>query len=125
MELRTFIKKKRAAHKRRHGRIRRKVSGTPERPRLSIYISLSYIYVQLIDDIKGQTLASFSSLESELKDEVKSKVSLEAAKIVGAHIAEKAKEAGVKKVVFDSSGYKYHGRVKTLADAAREAGLEF
>ncbi|MDP8253290.1 MAG: 50S ribosomal protein L18 [Candidatus Kaelpia aquatica] len=125
MELKTFIKKKRAAHKRRHNRVRKKVSGTTDRPRLSIYISLSYIYAQIIDDIKGQTLVSFSSLESELKDKVKSKGSLEAAKIVGTRIAEKAKEAGVKKVVFDRSGYKYHGKVKTLADAAREVGLEF
>jgi len=125
MELKTFIKKKRAAHKRRHNRVRKKVSGTTDRPRLSIYISLSYIYAQIIDDIKGQTLVSFSSLESVLKDKVKSKGSLEAAKIVGTRIAEKAKEAGVKKVVFDRSGYKYHGKVKTLADAAREVGLEF
>ncbi len=125
MELKTFIKKKRAAHKRRHNRVRRKVVGTLERPRLSIYISLSYIYAQLIDDFKGQTLASFSSLDSELKDKVGSKTSLEAAKIVGARIAEKAKEAGINKVVFDRGGYKYHGRVKSLANAAREVGLEF
>ena len=125
MELKTFIKKKRAARKRRHNRVRRKVVGTLERPRLSIYISLSYIYAQLIDDFKGQTLASFSSLDSELKDKVGSKTSLEAAKIVGARIAEKAKEAGINKVVFDRGGYKYHGRVKSLANAAREVGLEF
>jgi len=125
MELKTFIKKKRAARKRRHNRVRRKVVGTLERPRLSIYISLSYIYAQLIDDVKGQTLVSFSSLDSELKDKVVSKTSLEAAKIVGARIAEKAKEAGINKVVFDRGGYKYHGRVKSLANAAREVGLEF
>ncbi len=125
MELKTFIKKKRAAHKRRHNRVRRKVRGTLDRPRLSIYISLSYIYAQLIDDINGQTLVSFSSLDPELKGKAESKVSLDAAKLVGTHIAEKAKESGINKVVFDRSGYKYHGRVKSLADAAREAGLEF
>jgi large subunit ribosomal protein L18 len=125
MELKTLVKKKRAAHKRRHNRVRRKVKGTPERPRLSIYLSLSYIYAQLIDDVKGQTIVSFSSMDPELKDKVKSRASLDAAKMVGSRIAEKAKESGIKKAVFDRSGYKYHGKVKSLADAAREAGLEF
>jgi large subunit ribosomal protein L18 len=104
-----------------HARIRRKLAGTTERPRLSVHRSLNHIYAQVIDDQTGETLASASTLA------VKAKTggNVAAAKEIGKTIAEKAKEKGVKKVVFDRGGYLYHGRIKALADAAREAGLEF
>jgi large subunit ribosomal protein L18 len=104
-----------------HARIRRKLSGTTERPRLSVHRSLNHIYAQVIDDQTGQTIASASSLA------VKAKTggNVAAAKEIGKTIAERAVEKGVKKVVFDRGGYLYHGRIKALADAAREAGLEF
>jgi large subunit ribosomal protein L18 len=107
--------------KRIHARIRRKLSGTTERPRLNVYRSLNHIYAQLIDDQKGETIAAASSLQLKLK----SGGNVAAAKEIGKTIAEKAKEKGVKKVVFDRGGFLYHGRLKALADAAREAGLEF
>ncbi len=106
-------------------RIRGRVSGTPERPRLTIYKSLKRIYVQAIDDTKGLTLASASSLEKELRDAVKNGANIDAAKAVGARIAARLKEQGITAVVFDRNGYVYHGRVKALADSAREAGLQF
>ncbi len=108
----------------RHKRIRKKVSGTPERPRLCVYKSLKYIYAQVIDDTRGHTLVSASSIEKEFSD-LKSRDTIEAAKRVGELIAKRALEKGIKKVVFDRSGYKYHGRVAALADAARAQGLEF
>ena len=101
-------------------RIRSKVTGTAERPRLAVKKSLKYIYVQLIDDAAGKTLATASSKESDAKG-----ANAAAAKAVGALIAKKAKDKGVKKVVFDRGGYLYHGNIKALADAARENGLEF
>jgi large subunit ribosomal protein L18 len=101
-------------------RIRQKVTGTAERPRLAVKKSLKYIYAQLIDDASGKTLASASSKESDAKG-----ANAAAAKAVGALIAKKAKDKGVKRVVFDRGGYLYHGNVKALADAARENGLEF
>ena len=101
-------------------RIRSKVTGTAERPRLAVKKSLKYIYVQLIDDAAGRTLATASSKESDSKG-----ANAAAAKAVGALIAKKAKDKGVKKVVFDRGGYLYHGNIKALADAARENGLEF
>jgi large subunit ribosomal protein L18 len=104
-----------------HARIRQKLSGTAERPRLNVYRSLNHIYAQVIDDQKGQTLASASTLTLKLK----TGGNLAAAKEIGKSIAEKAKEKGVKRVVFDRGGFLYHGRIKALADAAREAGLEF
>jgi len=107
--------------KRIHVRIREKLSGTAERPRLNVFRSLNHIYAQVIDDQKGETLASTSSLQLKLK----SGGNVAAAKEIGKAIAEKAKEKGIKKVVFDRGGFLYHGRVKALADAAREAGLEF
>ena len=116
---------KHISRERRHDRIRKKVVGTTDRPRLSVRRSLSNIYVQLIDDSKGATIASASSLEASVKDAKQHKGNVKTAKEVGALIAKKAIEKGVKKVVFDRSGYLYHGRVKALADAAREAGLEF
>jgi large subunit ribosomal protein L18 len=111
-----------------HDRIRKKVQGTAERPRLNIYRSVSHIYAQLIDDAKGVTLVYASSLELGKVADGKKHVSggnIAAAKQVGKVIAERAKSSGVKKVVFDRGGYLYHGRVKALADAARAAGLEF
>ncbi len=110
---------------RRHERIRRKVTGTEERLRLSVYRSLNHIYAQVVDDTKGRTILSASSLESQIKDLQQHKGNSKTAKEVGILIAKKAQEKGIKKVVFDRSGYLYHGRIKALADAAREAGLEF
>lgn len=109
--------------KRRHARIRTKISGTSERPRLSVYRSNKHIYAQLIDDLSGVTLASASTLDPEFKGEASSNV--EAAKQVGELIAKRAVDKGYKSVVFDRGGYLYHGRVQALAEAAREAGLEF
>ena len=116
---------KNEARLKRHKRIRKKVFGTPERPRLCVFKSNRYIYVQLIDDTKGNTIAAASSLEPDLRDKFKGRINLEAAKAVGELIAQRAMEKGIKKVVFDRGGYIYHGRVKALADAAREKGLEF
>jgi large subunit ribosomal protein L18 len=110
---------------RRHGRVRKKVVGTPERPRLNVYRSLNNIYAQVVDDTTHATLVSASTIDKELKSQVKSGGNISSAKMVGELIAKRAKEKGVEKVVFDRGGYQYHGRVKSLADAAREAGLEF
>jgi large subunit ribosomal protein L18 len=111
-----------------HFRIRAKVTGTAERPRLNVYRSLNHIYTQLIDDANGVTLASASTMTSKETAKGESRKAggnVEAAKSVGKLIAERAQEKGIKKVVFDRGGYLYHGRIKALADAAREAGLEF
>ena len=113
----------RAARARRHRRIRKRVVGTPARPRLSVFRSLKHIYAQVIDDSRGMTLASASSNEAKLRGNDGAKTSRATA--VGQLIAQRAREAGVEKVVFDRGGYMYHGRVKALADAAREAGLSF
>ncbi|MBS1813768.1 MAG: 50S ribosomal protein L18 [Acidobacteria bacterium] len=107
-----------------HDRVRAKVSGTAERPRLNVYRSLNHIYTQVIDDANGVTLASASTIVKKGADKT-SGGNISAAQAVGKAIAEKAQAAGVKKVVFDRGGYLYHGRIKALADAAREAGLEF
>ena len=107
-----------------HDRIRAKMSGTAERPRLNVYRSLNHIYTQLIDDANGVTLASASTVAKKNAEKVIGG-NIEAAKTVGRLIAERAQAVGVKKVVFDRGGYLYHGRIKALADAAREAGLEF
>jgi large subunit ribosomal protein L18 len=106
-------------------RIRGRIAGTPERPRLTIYKSLNRIYVQAVDDSKGVTLAAASSLEKELRTTLKNGANIEAAKAVGASIAARLKEKGITAVVFDRNGYVYHGRVKALADSARAAGLQF
>jgi large subunit ribosomal protein L18 len=111
--------------KRVHARVRMKVSGTPERPRLSVYRSVGHIYTQIIEDGTGRTLVSASSVDKEVKKGLKGGGNIAAAKSVGKIIADRAKAAGINKVVFDRGGYKYHGRVKALADAAREAGLQF
>jgi large subunit ribosomal protein L18 len=111
-----------------HTRIRRKMLGSAERPRLNVYRSLNHIYVQLIDDMNGVTLASASTVEGKKagkSDKKKTGGNVASAKAIGKAIAERAKEKGLKKVVFDRGGYLYHGRIKALADAAREAGLEF
>jgi large subunit ribosomal protein L18 len=111
-----------------HERIRKKVSGTAERPRLNIYRSVCHIYAQVIDDSKGVTIVSATSLEAGKAKDGKSHISggnLAAAKQVGKLVAERAKQKGIRKVVFDRGGYLYHGRIKALADAAREAGLQF
>jgi len=107
-----------------HDRIRKKVIGTSERPRLNVYRSLNHIYVQVIDDLKGQTLVAASSAEGK-KGERNTGGNVASAKQVGKAIAERAKAKGISQVVFDRGGYIYHGRVKALADAAREAGLQF
>ena len=106
-----------------HKRIRKKISGTTERPRLAVFRSLNHIYAQVIDDSKGETLVAASTTESEFRG--KSGGNVEAAKAIGKLIADRAKEKGISRVVFDRGGYIYHGRVLTLAQAAREAGLEF
>jgi large subunit ribosomal protein L18 len=113
--------KRNAIRQRIHARIRAKLSGTGERPRLNVYRSLSHIYAQVIDDQKGETIVSASSLAMKLK----TGGNVASAKEIGKAIAERAVEKGIKKVVFDRGGYLYHGRIKALADAAREAGLEF
>lgn len=119
--------KRREASLRRHVRLRKKVSGTSERPRLSVYRSLHHIYAQVIDDTKGLTLVAASTVEPELREKMKTNNggNIEAAKVVGNAIAKKAVEKGITKVVFDRGGQIYHGRVKALATAAREGGLEF
>lgn len=128
-----MIKKidKNQERQRRHARVRkkvngvRKVSGTAERPRISVYRSLNHIYVQLIDDEKGVTLCSASTMEKDVKAEIKDMTKTDAAKVVGKKAAEKALAKGVKEAVFDRGGYLYTGRVQAVADGAREAGLKF
>ena len=116
----------RDAHRQRvHLRVRKKVVGTPERPRLSVYRSLNHIYAQVIDDRTGRTLAAASSLDKEMRKQLKGGGNVAAAKVVGRAIAERARSAGIEQVVFDRGGYKYHGRVQALAEAAREKGLKF
>lgn len=111
--------------KRRQRRVRSRVAGTAARPRLNVFRSLSNIFVQVIDDGAGQTLAQASSIDTDLKARLDGKKKLEQAQLIGATIAERALAKGIKQVVFDRGGYKYHGRVKAVADAARGAGLEF
>jgi len=118
-------REKRLKRQRRHRRVRKTVLGTPERPRLSVYRSLRYIYAQIIDDTVSRTLASASSLSPDLRPALANKRGRDAAGVVGKRIAEKALAHGVRAVVFDRGGYKYHGCVKALAEAAREAGLIF
>jgi large subunit ribosomal protein L18 len=114
-------RKRNEIRQRVHDRIRTKVQGTSARPRLNVYRSLNHIYAQVIDDAQGVTLVSASTVASKIK----TGGNVAAAKEVGKLVAERAKEKGIKKVVFDRGGYLYHGRIKALADAAREAGLEF
>jgi len=115
-----------SSHQRIKYSIRKKVIGTPERPRFSVYRSLNNISVQFIDDLNGKTILSVSSINKDIKGVLEQKISkTEKSKIIGKKAAEKALEMKIKKVVFDRNGYLYHGRVKAIADAAREAGLEF
>ncbi|HHU77278.1 MAG: 50S ribosomal protein L18 [Caldicoprobacterales bacterium] len=118
-------KDKNASRKIRHARIRAKISGTPVRPRLCVYRSLKHIYVQIINDENGTTLAAASTLDPDLRDQVAGKTKKEAARIVGQAAAKKALDKGIKQVVFDRSGYIYHGRILEVAAGARESGLEF
>lgn len=115
----------RAARQRRHVRVRNTVSGTPERPRLSVFRSLNHIYAQIIDDTAGHTLAAAGDADAEVKPAKDKKKKSEVARLVGAAIAKKAKEKGIGAVVFDRGGNRYHGRVKALAEAARKGGLDF
>ena len=116
----------RDAHRRRiHQRTRKTLLGTSERPRLCVYRSLKHIRAQVIDDHNGRTLAAASSLDKDARKSIKGGGNIAAAKVVGKLIAERAKTAGIEKVVFDRGGYQYHGRIQALADAAREAGLKF
>jgi large subunit ribosomal protein L18 len=110
---------------RRQRRVRKKLSGTPERPRLCIFRSSKHIYAQVINDANGTTLASASSLDPEIKGQAAYGGNKAAATLVGKAVAERAKKAGIDKICFDRRSYKYHGRVQALADAAREAGLQF
>ena len=122
-----MIKKpsKNVARTRKHVRVRKKISGTADRPRLNVYRSLNAIYAQIINDEDGTTLVSASTLDEAIKGSIKNGSNCEAATAVGKLVAERAIEKNIKSVVFDRGGYIYHGRVKALADAAREAGLEF
>jgi large subunit ribosomal protein L18 len=118
-------KEKWRKRERRHLRVRQKVYGTKERPRLAVYKSLKNIYCQLIDDIEGKTLVSASTLSPGIKEQVPYGGNKKAAEVVGQKVAEEAKKLGIEKVVFDRSWYKFHGRVKALADAARKGNLRF
>jgi large subunit ribosomal protein L18 len=115
----------RAARLRRHRRVRRKVVGTAEKPRLCVFRSLNHIYGQVIDDVRGHTLAAASDLEAEIRQQADGKSKAEVARLVGERLATRALEKGIKTMVFDRGGFKFHGRVKALADAARKAGLVF
>lgn len=117
--------KKRQQRERRHRRVRARVMGTQERPRLNVFRSLANIYAQVINDQTGQTLVSASTVDREIARQVEGKTKIESAKIVGQVLAERAKAAGVEHVVFDRGGYRYHGRVAALAEGARAGGLEF
>ncbi|MEM7032485.1 MAG: 50S ribosomal protein L18 [Chloroflexota bacterium] len=114
-----------SARKRRHQRVRKRISGTTERPRLNVFRSAQHIYAQVIDDEKGITVAAASTVDKVARGEVQGKTKVEQAKVVGQLVAERSLEAGIKQVVFDRGGFIYHGRIKALADASREAGLEF
>jgi len=114
-----------AARYRRHKRVRAKVEGTTSRPRLCVFRSLNHVYAQIIDDSRGHTIVSASTLDPEIKSEVAGKVKIEKAKLVGSLVANRVLSKGINQVVFDRGGYKYHGRVKALAEAARLVGLKF
>lgn len=118
-------KQKHQSRERRHVRLRKKIKGVQGRPRLSVYKSNHYMYAQIIDDVTGNTLVSASSAEKELRTKYKGAVNVEVASEVGKLISERAKAKGINTVVFDRGGFIYHGRIKSLADAARENGLEF
>ena len=116
---------KNADRLKRHERVRNKISGTAQRPRLSVYRSLNHIYAQIIDDVAGNTLVACSTVEKAIAESVKELTKKEAAKVVGQEVAKRALEKGITEVVFDRGGYIYMGRVECVADGAREAGLKF
>ncbi len=118
-------KKKYMGRQQRQRRVRARVSGTAQRPRLNIFRSLTNIYAQVIDDSQGHTVVSASTLDKEVAAQATGKTKLEAARIVGKVVGERAKQAGIEKVVFDRGGFRYHGRVAAVAEGAREAGLDF
>ncbi len=113
------------ARQKRHQRIRNRVQGTPQRPRLAVFRSLKHMYAQVIDDTRGHTLAAASTMDPALRPQLTDNTKQDEAKLVGRLVAERALAAGIGQVVFDRGGYKYHGRIRALADAAREAGLKF
>lgn len=115
----------RAARRRRHIRVRKTISGTPERPRLAVYRSLNHVYAQIIDDTAGHTLVSATDLEAGLRSARNGKKKSQVAHMVGEELAKKAKQKGIEAVVLDRGGFKYHGRVKALAEGARKGGLSF
>ena len=119
------MEKRLTAHEKRKARIRKKVNGTSERPRLTVYKSLKHVYAQIVDDVAGKTLVSSGTTSKELRDGVKEDSKTDAAKKVGEAVAKAALEKGIKKVVFDRNGFDYHGRIAAVAQAARDAGLEF
>jgi large subunit ribosomal protein L18 len=114
-----------AARKRRHARVRARLFGTAQVPRLSVFRSLKHVYAQIIDDVAGHTLVSASTLDADIREQIAGLSKTEQAKVVGQRLAEKALSKGVTQVVFDRSGYLYHGRIRALADASRESGLQF
>jgi len=116
---------RREQREKRHRRIRGKIHGTSERPRLNVFRSNKHIYAQVIDDVRHHTLVAASTMDAGLRPQLDENVKLDEAKLVGRLVAERARAAGVTKVVFDRGGYKYHGRIQALADAAREGGLDF
>jgi len=113
------------ARERRHVRVRKHVSGTPSRPRLNVFKSLTGIYAQIIDDVQGNTLISASTIDNELREKMKGLKKIEQAKAIGKALAERAKSKGISSVVFDRGGFRYVGRIKALAEGAREGGLQF
>ena len=113
------------SRERRHRRVRAGVYGTPERPRLNVFRSLRHMYAQVVDDSVGKTLVAVSTLDPEVRAQLEGLHKIDQAKLVGKTLAERAQKAGIKAVVFDRGGYKFHGRVKALADASREGGLDF
>lgn len=119
------VSKRERSRVRRHHRVRLRVYGTPNRPRLNVYRSNAHLYAQVIDDTTGKTLVSASTLDKEIKGKLKSGANLAAAVAVGRLVAERALKANLKAVVFDRGGYRFHGRIKALADASREKGLKF
>ena len=123
--MRKRLRKKRELHKKRKLRVRNKIFGTPQRPRLTVRRSNKHIYAQIINDLDNESLVQVSDLAPEIKEKTQKKTKTEASTIVGKQIAEEAQEKGIEKVVFDRSGYQYHGRIKAVAEGAREAGLEF
>ena len=116
---------RRESRERRHKRVRATITGTAARPRLNVFRSLVHIYAQLIDDATGSTLVSASTVDADLRAQMEGKKKAEQAKLVGQAVAARAQAAGLKSIVFDRGGYRYHGRVKAVADGAREGGLEF